>query len=62
MIVAMNFDVIIVGGGLVGASLAAALKHSGLTLALLDSQPSATKHSVSASNAHFPLPNPPPEG
>lgn len=35
----MNFDVIIVGGGLVGASLAAALKHSGLTLGLIESQP-----------------------
>lgn len=35
----MNFDVIIVGGGLVGASLAAALKHSGLTLGLVESQP-----------------------
>lgn len=35
----MNFDVIIVGGGLVGASLAAALKHSGLSLALVESQP-----------------------
>ena len=39
MILSMNFDVIIVGGGLVGASLAAALKHSGLALALLESQP-----------------------
>ena len=38
MIVVMNFDVVIVGGGLVGASLAAALKHSGLTLALVESQ------------------------
>lgn len=38
MIVAMNFDVIIVGGGLVGASLAAALKHSGLSLALVEGQ------------------------
>ena len=39
MIVAMNFDVVIIGGGLVGASLAAALKHSGLSLALVESQP-----------------------
>lgn len=38
MIAAMNFDVIIVGGGLVGASLAAALKNSGLALALVESQ------------------------
>lgn len=38
MIALMNFDVVIVGGGLVGASLAAALKHSGLSLALVESQ------------------------
>lgn len=41
----MNFDVVIIGGGLVGASLAAALKHSGLSLALVESLPA-------------PLPNP----
>lgn len=35
----MNFDVVIIGGGLVGASLAAALKHSGLSLALVEAQP-----------------------
>jgi len=34
----MKFDVVIIGGGLVGASLAAALKHSGLSLALVESQ------------------------
>ena len=34
----MNFDVIIVGGGPVGLSLAAALKPSGLGLALVESQ------------------------
>ena len=39
MILPMNFDVMIIGGGLVGASLAAALKHSGLSLALVESQP-----------------------
>lgn len=39
MILCMKFDVVIIGGGLVGASLAAALKHSGLTLALVESQP-----------------------
>jgi 2-octaprenylphenol hydroxylase len=38
-ILMMDFDVVIVGGGLVGASLAAALKSSGLTLALLEGQP-----------------------
>ena len=35
----MKFDLIIVGGGLVGASLAAALQHSGLSLALVEAQP-----------------------
>jgi ubiquinone biosynthesis UbiH/UbiF/VisC/COQ6 family hydroxylase len=39
MILCMNFDVVIIGGGLVGASLAAALKNSGLALALVESQP-----------------------
>lgn len=42
----MNFDVIIVGGGLVGASLAAALKHSGLSLALVESQPAPVPRSA----------------
>ncbi len=32
----MQYDVVIVGGGLVGASLAAAMKDSGLSLALVD--------------------------
>jgi ubiquinone biosynthesis UbiH/UbiF/VisC/COQ6 family hydroxylase len=35
----MEFDIIIIGGGLVGASLASALKHSGLRLALIEGQP-----------------------
>lgn len=39
MIDGMNFDIVIIGGGLVGASLAAALKDSGLSLALVESQP-----------------------
>ena len=34
----MEFDIVIVGGGLVGASLAASLRHSGLALALVESQ------------------------
>jgi len=38
----MKFDLIIVGGGLVGASLAAALRHSGLSLALVEAQPAPT--------------------
>jgi len=38
MILCMKiFDVVIVGGGLVGASLAAALKNSGLSLAMVES-------------------------
>jgi ubiquinone biosynthesis UbiH/UbiF/VisC/COQ6 family hydroxylase len=38
----MEFDVVIIGGGLVGASLAAALKSSGLSLALVEGQHSPT--------------------
>lgn len=35
----MTFDALIIGGGLVGASLAAALKSSGLNMALVETQP-----------------------
>ncbi len=38
----MEFDVVIIGGGLVGASLAAALKSSPLRLALIEGQSSPT--------------------
>ena len=44
----MNFDVVIIGGGLVGASLAAALKHSGLSLALVESQSSLMRDDLPA--------------
>ena len=37
----MTFDVVIIGGGLVGASLAAALKSGGLSVALVENQPAA---------------------
>ncbi|MGH8763940.1 MAG: UbiH/UbiF family hydroxylase [Nitrosospira sp.] len=37
----MKFDVVIIGGGLVGASLALALKDSGLKVALVESSPSS---------------------
>jgi 2-octaprenylphenol hydroxylase len=47
----MKFDVVIIGGGLVGASLAAALKHSGLSLAIVESQPSLMPGNAPASDA-----------
>ena len=37
----MKFDVVIIGGGLVGASLALALKKAGLKIALVESRPPA---------------------
>jgi len=60
-ILPMDFDVFIIGGGLVGASLAAALKSSGLNIGLLESQPVTTSndgwdsriYAISPGNASF---------
>ena len=41
----MEFDVLIVGGGLVGASLAAALKQSGLKIGLIEAHPPTPEQS-----------------
>lgn len=41
---AMIFDVLIIGGGLVGASLAAALKNSGLSVGLVEAQSASANH------------------
>lgn len=40
----MTFDVLIIGGGLVGASVAAALKGSGLSIALVEAQPASSSN------------------
>jgi len=58
MILCMKFDVVIIGGGLVGASLAAALKHSGLAVALVESQPSLMRDDAAAVDSRALLPNP----
>jgi len=57
----MIFDVLIIGGGLVGASLAAALKPSGLSVALVEAQPVSSQnegwdsriYAISPGNAAF---------
>ncbi len=43
----MKFDVLIIGGGLVGASLAAALKPGNLSVALVEAQPMSRPLSIS---------------
>jgi len=53
MILCMEFDVIIIGGGLVGASLAAALRLSGLSLALVESQSSLMRNNTTASEENW---------
>lgn len=47
----LNVDVAIVGAGLVGASLAAALKNSGLSIALIDNQTHETLQQVLTASA-----------
>lgn len=54
----MEFDIVIIGGGLVGASLAAALKPSGLSVALVEGQSSPTLPSNPLAQA----PSPPSAG
>jgi 2-octaprenylphenol hydroxylase len=57
----MDLDVVIIGGGLVGASLATALKSSGLSIGLLESQPASANndgwdsriYAISPGNAKF---------
>lgn len=49
----MEFDVLIIGGGLVGASLAAALKPSGLSVALVESQATVATPGTANSDSHW---------
>jgi 2-octaprenylphenol hydroxylase len=57
----MIFDVLIIGGGLVGAALATALKSSNLSVALVEAQPESADHTgwdsriyaISPGNAAF---------
>lgn len=47
----MQYDIVIVGSGLVGASLALALKNSGLKLAIVDKMPSVSAVSPATNTA-----------
>ena len=49
----MIFDVLIIGGGLVGASLAAALKSSGLSVALVEAQAGFSSDAASDSEQQW---------
>ena len=42
----MRYDLIIIGGGLVGAGLATALRDSGLCIALVDARPPQQRRSA----------------
>ena len=48
----IQYDVVIVGGGLVGASLAAALKDSGLSLALVEAGAAPSHHTPAGEGAN----------
>ena len=56
----MDFDIVIVGGGLAGLAMAAALRRSALSVALVEARPpvfpegwDARVYAVSPTNARF---------
>ena len=56
----MDFDIVIVGGGLAGLALAAALRRSSLSVALVESKApvfpegwDSRIYAISPANAHF---------